>query len=445
MRLLLLNPWIADVAAHNFWVRPLGLYAAAEWAWERGADVELVDCLSPFSAPGSFRREVVEAPEALRGFPRPFARYGIPVAELRARLARAAPWDAVLVTSAMGYWYPGVRWAVEELRRCRAGAPVLLGGVYPTLWPGHALRHSGADRVFAGPLKAAPSPSAGPAPLRPSGPSPVGDALAASLGLSREPVRPRRPWYRLGLHDGAAYAALRTAWGCPYQCTYCASARLSGPFAARDAEEVAAELTALAGLGVTDVALYDDALLVDFPDRFGAALEGLDRVAPDTGGLRFHSPNGLHAGLVTGEAAAVLARRFATLRLGLETVDPARQERTGAKVRSSDVERAVSRLLTAGARPESIGVYLLVGLPGQPLQEVREGIRFVRSLGVRPFLAEFSPIPGTPAWDDVQARGVLPPDPDPLLTNNTVFVRRFGGYPPEELEALLRSVRPALR
>ncbi|MEW6490320.1 MAG: B12-binding domain-containing radical SAM protein [Thermodesulfobacteriota bacterium] len=426
MRLLLLHPWIADVAAYNFWVRPLGLYALAEWAWERGADVALVDCLSGFPAPGRFRREPVAPPEALRGFPRAFARYGISREELRARLGRAEPWDAVLVTSAMGYWYPGVQWAVEEARRRRPGAPVLLGGVYPTLWLEHARREAGADRVFPGALEA------------------VAAELAGCLGLPREPVRPRRPWYRLGLHDGAAHAALRTARGCPYRCAYCASEKLSGPFAPRGASEVAAELAALAELGVTDAAWYDDALLVDFSHRLGPALGEADRRAPRTRALRFHTPNGLHARLVTEEAAPVLAARFATLRLALETVDPARQEGTGAKVGTPDLERAVSRLRRAGAPPESIGVYLLVGLPGQPLEEVREGIAFVRSLGVRPHLAEFSPIPGTPAWDEVRARGLLPPDPDPLLTNNTVYLRRFAGYPPEELEALLRSVRHPL-
>jgi radical SAM superfamily enzyme YgiQ (UPF0313 family) len=423
MRLLLLHPWIADVAAYNFWVRPLGLYAVAEWAWERGAHVTLVDCLSGFPAPGRFRREPVAAPEALRGFPRAFARYGVPREELRARLGRAEPWDAALVTSAMGYWYPGVQWAVEELRRHRPGAPVLLGGVYPTLWPQHARREAGADRVFAGALDA------------------VALELADCLGLPREPVRPRRPWYRLGLHDGAAFAALRTARGCPYRCDYCASQRLSGPFAARPPSEVAWELAALADLGVTDAAWYDDALLVGFSERLGAALEEADRLCPGARLLRFHAPNGLHARLVTEEAAPVLVARFATIRLALETVDPARQEGTGAKVGTPDVERAVRRLLRAGARPESIGVYLLVGLPGQPLDEVREGVAFVRSLGVRPHLAEFSPIPGTPAWDEVRARGLLPPDPDPLLTNNTVYLPRFAGYPPEELEALLGSVR----
>ncbi|MBE0616403.1 MAG: cobalamin B12-binding domain-containing protein, partial [Proteobacteria bacterium] len=202
MRLLLVNPWIADVSAYNFWVRPLGLYAVAEWASERGCDLALVDCLAPFPAPGRFRREPVATPQALRGFPRRFARYGISPPEFRTRVASAGSFDAVLMTSAMGYWYPGVVWAVRELRTLLPGIPILLGGVYPTLWPEHARRHSGADQVLAGPLEVR------------------SDELAEALGLPREPARPRRPWWAFGLHDGAPWTAVRTARGCPYRCSY---------------------------------------------------------------------------------------------------------------------------------------------------------------------------------------------------------------------------------
>jgi len=420
MRLLLVNPWIADVSAYNFWIRPLGLYAVAEWAWERGCEVALLDCLAPFAAPGHFPRVPVAIPAPLRGFPRRFCRYGIPVEEFRARVAAAGPFDAVLMTSAMSYWYPGVVWAGEELQSLRPGTPLYLGGVYPTLWPEHAQAQSGVARVFPGPLES------------------LGDELAGALGLPRGPQRQRRPWWALGLHDGAPWTALRTARGCPYRCTYCASAELSGGFAPRDPGDVLHDLRAVANLGVRDVAFYDDALLTDFLNRLGAILDQAGLAAP---GLRFHSPNGLHARLVTEEAARAVARSFSTIRLALETVDPGRQGATGDKVQTEDVARAVSRLLRAGARPEAIGVYLLVGLPGQPLGEVREGIRFVRSLGVRPFLSEFSPIPGTPAWDELAVRGVPVESLDPLLTNNTVFVRRFGGYPPAELEEVFRSAR----
>jgi hypothetical protein len=424
MRVLLVNPWIADVAAHNFWVRPLGLYALAEWLWERGAEPVLVDCLSPATAPGKFPRAPVDQPAALAGFPRTFARYGIAIEEFRARVRDARPFGTALLTSAMSYWYPGVQWAVEELRRSAGGIPLGLGGVYPTLWPEHARACSGADRIFCGPLEAA------------------GAELATFLGLRAEPVRARRPWYDLGLHDGSAYGAVRTARGCPFRCSYCASERLSEGFVPRELKEVLRELSALAGHGVRDIAFYDDALLVDFEGRLSPILAEVVRQGLP---LRFHTPNGLHARLVSPEVAGWLARaKFGTIRLSLETVDAGRQVETGGKVGSEEVARAVELLVGGGVPRRAIGVYLLMGLPGQDLEEVCRGIGFVRSLGVRPYLAEFSPIPGTPEWDRLVASGALPPEPDPLLTNNSVYYRLYADYDPEELDGVLRLGREPL-
>jgi hypothetical protein len=72
---------------------------------------------------------------------------------------------------------------------------------------------------------------------------------------------------------------------------------------------------------------------------------------------------------------------------------------------------------------------------------VREGVEFVRSLGIRPHLTEFSPIPGTPEWDHLIMRDLIPANLDPLLTNNSVFYRQYAGYPQEEIDALLRLSR----
>lgn len=424
VRALLVNPWIADVAAYNFWLRPLGLYRLAEWLAERGVTPLLLDCLSPAAAPGPFSRSPVPTPAPLRPLRRRFARYGISEDVLKTRLEAFEPFDAVLVTSALSYWYPGVVWAIREIRRKHAKIPVYLGGLYPTLWPEHAAAHSGADGVFPGPLEN------------------HGERLTGLLSLPQAPVREFRPWHELGLHDGATYAALRTSVGCPFRCSYCASERVSGPYRRRPPAEVVDELRALALLGVTDVAFYDDALLLGFDEHLGPILDGVEDLRLP---LRFHTPNGLHTRAVTTRLARRLARsRFETVRLSLETVDSARQGATGRKVDAEDVRGAVRALIDAGIPRQALGVYLLMGLPQQPLEEVQDSIDFVRSLGVRPYVSEFSPIPGTPEWAHLIAAGAIPDDLDPLLTNNSVFYRLFSGYPEAHTAAMLRLSRRPL-
>ncbi len=425
MKCLLVNPWIADFAAFNFWVRPLGLYRLAQWLAARKVDFSLIDCLSPFRAPGKFRRKPVDFPMGSRvEVCRKFARYGISREEFRTRLRSAGGFDCVFVTSVMSYWYPGVQWVIEEVRRMSPGAPVILGGIYASLWPEHAKSACAPDLLCAGTLDA------------------CSGKLADFLGLSRRPPRPEKPWYFLeGILDRANYGAVRTAEGCPFSCTYCASSIVSGPFSPRPVGDIIQEIAFLYGKGLRQIAFYDDALLVDFENRLGPVLEGLLKRGIH---MAFHTPNGLHARLVTADVARLLVRSgFKGIRLSLETTNPDRQSATGGKVSSKDLEQAVKNLLEAGMPASFIGVYLLVGLPGQDLDEIEEGIRYVRSLGVRPYLAEFSPIPGTVEWERLERKGVVSAHMDPLLTNNTLFFRLFSGYDMDRFGKLKKMAEAA--
>ena len=55
--------------------------------------------------------------------------------------------------------------------------------------------------------------------------------------------------------------------------------------------------------------------------------------------------------------------------------------------------------------------------------------------------AEFSPIPGTECWNDLEVNGAVNKDMDPLLTNNTVFSYLFSGYDPHEVDELKLAVK----
>jgi hypothetical protein len=64
--------------------------------------------------------------------------------------------------------------------------------------------------------------------------------------------------------------------------------------------------------------------------------------------VRLHAPNGLHARYVTRPLAEQMRRAgFVTVRLGLESADPAQQARDGRKVDDEVFARAVEALLGA--------------------------------------------------------------------------------------------------
>jgi radical SAM superfamily enzyme YgiQ (UPF0313 family) len=192
-------------------------------------------------------------------------------------------------------------------------------------------------------------------------------------------------------------------------------------------------------LGVRDFAFYDDALLVDSESHIKLLLrtiiqEGLS--------VHFHTPNGLHAQFIDEETARLMKESgFKTIRLSLETVDEKRQKDTGGKVNNEDLKRAVTLLKGQGFTKKDIGVYLMYGLPGQKIEEVKEGIAFLKALDIRIHLTDFSPIKGTRCWSELVQQGIIDDNLDPLLTNNTVFAYLYSGYDPEEMKRIKLDVK----
>ncbi|MDD8021120.1 MAG: radical SAM protein [Acidobacteriota bacterium] len=443
--LLLLNPWAYDFTAYNFWLRPLGLlYLAGIIKQNTDFDLDFIDCLDCSQIDGayhfrprervdgrsSFFREEVSKPELFRHIPRKFCRYGLPYNQVESILEQVPPPVAVLLTCTLTYWYPGVQVAVELIRKKFGGVPIILGGVYATLCADHARSQSGADVVLTGP-----------------GENQILLALKEITGRDQVkavddlPVFPDfdslpSPAYELS--HNTSVLALMTSRGCPFHCTYCASRLLCQQFEQRNPEKVVAEIMHFwRTLGTEQIAFYDDALLINKDRHLIKILEALARLKP---GLRFHTPNGLHP----REIDPVLARwlkacGFDSLFLSLESSNTAWLAETGAKVKPEEVARALNYLKEAGFKESQISVYLLVGLPGQDKKQVIDSIEFIRSLGARPRLAYFSPVPGTADWSRLLSSGHLKSDSDPLLQNKLAFAYFWSQFTPEDLDEIKKK------
>ncbi len=424
-RVLLINPWIYDFAAFNLWARPLGLMRVAEHLSAFDAEMSLIDCTESFGpkqyGAGKFRSEIVEKPDALKKIPRYYRRYGIGADEFTGRLRSLMPVDFIMMTSVMSYWYPGVQKAIELVRAAAGDVPVILGGIYASLYHEHAAMRSGADFVYKGHVRES-----------------LNFALY-TFGFKLKRKRAALPYHRLNLYKAWPFAPVLTSTGCPCRCSYCASALLAPGYEKRPADAVIEEIGELYDQGVRDYAFYDDALLMDSENHIKPILRSIAHNRP---GIRFHTPNGLHAKGIDAELADLMkASNFKTLRLSLETINDARQKATGGKVSPGDMEKAVSLLKQRGFTKNEIGVYLMCGLPGQETGEVREGISFLKSLGVRIYLNEFSPIRRTKLWEELVQKGVIPDNMDPLLTNNTVFPYLYSGHDPEDISSMKLDIK----
>jgi radical SAM superfamily enzyme YgiQ (UPF0313 family) len=442
---LLLNPWIYDFTACDFWLKPLGLlYLAAILREHTRFEIDFLDCLDcsqieagyKFESKrrpdgrGSYYKEEVLKPEIFRHIPRKYSRYGLPLTQVEAALDCLQPPEVVLITCTMTYWYPGVQTAVELIRKKFGEVPIILGGIYASLCPEHARSQSGANIVVTGPgenqiLKVLEEVCGQ-------------DSLQSSPGSINFSSFDALPAPAYDLYHDTSVICLMTSRGCPFRCTYCASQLLNPDFEQRLAEKVVSEIDCFSRrLGAKHLAFYDDALLINKQHHLEKILESLLFRGLN---LCFHTPNGLHPKEIDPRLAGLMKKSgFSSLFLSLETADPDLLRETGPKLSPIDLEKALVYLEKAGYTRSEISVYLLVGHPSQNKGQVLESLKFVKKLGARARLAYYSPVPGTEDWKHLVDSGRLKTDSDPLLHNKLVFPYFWSQIGPEDLEEIKRE------
>lgn len=424
MNILLVNPWIYDFAAYDFWIKPLGLLYLGGLLRKNKHAVSFVDCLDPYhpsmlkdnrKAPrrrsrgdGKFFRQVISTPDALKTQSRSYCRYGISPEIFTAELKQHTDTDMVLITSMMTYWYPGVFEAIRLIKKELPSVPIVLGGKYATLCYDHAVKFSGADYVIAGP----------------------GENRILQLIqniFNEEPIfspdvnnLDSYPYPAFDLIRKKDHVPLITSLGCPYRCSYCASHTLNHKFLRRDPMKVVDEIEYWQKkFGVINFCFYDDALLVHPPEMIEPLLK---EVKKRNLSCQFHCPNGLHLREITKELSEMLYNSgFKTIRFGFETSDSNTQINTGGKVKNEELRLAVGHLKNAGYKTGDIGIYLLCGMPFQSAKQVQDSIDFVKGCGARPMLAEYSPIPGTEMWEDAVKCSRFDIHGEPLYHNNSLL------------------------
>ena len=426
-KILLINPWIYDFTAYDFWSKPLGLLYIASILRQRDCHISYIDCMDRYDKDllklyernfpdnkkngiGSFNKTKINKPMILRDIPRNYSRYGITEDIFCEKLKKEEKPDAILVTSIMTYWYPGVFRAIEIIKQQYPDCPVILGGIYATLCYDHAVKLSGADYV----LKSFQ----------------LFDLFQILNKIAQEKGKQELtnnclsfasfPYPAWDLYEDLDYICLITSRGCPFRCSYCASYLINLALEFRNPIDVCEEISHwIEEKGIDNYVFYDDALLINAESHFIPLMQMLKKKNIN---VKFHTPNALHAGFIDNTVAQLMLENgFNRIWLGFETSDAELQRTTGGKIDNSHFKKAVNILLKAGFSNNQICAYVLVGLPGQSYKSVLDSIYFVMDTGIRPYLAKYSPIPGTKMYKQAIREYNLNKPVDPLLHNDALM------------------------
>ncbi len=434
-RALLINPYIYDFAAYSFWASPLGLLYVGSVLRENGFEINLIDCMKTKEEKrkkdgrAPFIKERVPMPDALKGVKGNFRRYGISPEELKEILSGMDQPDLILITSIMTYWYPGTKEVLHIARTSFPRAKIVVGGVYPTL----------CDSLAGNQLRAA-------------------DLIVKnneiekfyhfiedgfSMALSFKPMMDDfdvLPLPCYDLYDHIPFIPLLTSLGCVFSCTYCATPYMYPRMIRRSSSSVIDEIRFWHDHdNVEKFVLYDDSFLYKKEMYAKPFLKSITEL-PFT--IDIYNPNAMNAAFIDEELAMLLTRAgFQEVRIGLESIDPAVQKKTGGKVDSRSFEKALRVLRVAGFDKESIHVYILAGLPFQKWEMVRDTIDYVVGLGARPYIAEYTPIPHTSMFEQYYPYTRYPIAEEAIYQNNALFPFAWEGFTEEHMTFLKHYAR----
>ncbi len=407
MKILLINPPIYDFAAFNLWARPIALLKVAKIFKDLNIDFSYYDFLDlskfknqkgvKLKKNGSYNypKIPVEKPEIFPKIKRNFYRYGSSKEDF-IKFIENKNFDYVIITSIMTYWYLGVKEVTEIVRNIIPDAKIILGGIYVNLCKEHALKTLKPDFLVHS----------------------IEDILSIIFPDSQIKHLKFFP-LPLELHNENPFSPIYTSFGCPFNCPYCANKFLNPPFFQRSIDEVIDEILYYFNLGIKKFAFYDEALLLNKKNHFIPLMKKIIDLNLD---IEFYTPNGLHVNQIDEEIAEIMkCANFKDLRLSLETANEYLQRKLGYKADNSHFVNAIKFLTKAGFTEKELNVYLLVGLPHQTYNDVKESIIFVKNYHSKPRLAEYSPIPHTILWEESIKVAKFDIVNEPLFHNNTLL------------------------
>ncbi|TLS54127.1 hypothetical protein FE782_01920 [Paenibacillus antri] len=322
---ILVNPPIYDTQYWARWSMPHGLLKIATWLRESNLyDLKLFDCLNPYGKESGVIESVTEfesfdavrkqkksvvvlgtnkeyVPDRFGYKLKPNEKwkyeFGCPIGTLENQLfelkeeIKYKEYEVIefWVTSIMTYWWESTRDVIKLALEVFPQAKIRVGGIYPTLAPGHAGSKLGIEAlVIKGDYVKLSDEHLMSQHLVVRNEIPGASNLALATDLYEEGERP-------------PYTILTTSRGCPHICSYCASNILNDGTKVRnrDFEDVIREIKEKFVQGTRVFCFYEDNLLMKMKE-FKRILKA---VLTDKSlyGIKIYAPEGIEIGVALSD------------------------------------------------------------------------------------------------------------------------------------------------
>ncbi|MGC9364799.1 MAG: B12-binding domain-containing radical SAM protein [Fidelibacterota bacterium] len=210
------------------------------------------------------------------------------------------------------------------------------------------------------------------------------------------------PEYNLA---GKKHAMLMTSRGCPHRCEFCAVPSLFGErYRLRSVPNVLTELSEKIQQGFRSFDFEDD----HFGGKRRWLADLLDGIAVNFGAyeLSFQAMNGITA---TNLDRSILTKmkQVGFTEINLSLVTP-RRDRQDALRRPFHTRQFIDVVAAAYGIGLTITAYLIIGLPGDTVEDNLEAILFLSELPVRIGPSLFYLVPGAPLFDTLRRQNAVP-------------------------------------
>ena len=323
--------------------------------------------------------------------------------------------------------YPAAKSMAKQLKKAAPNIPIILGGVFPSMNPGHILSDCvHVDGVGVGEgeellpdyLAKLDNPGAVAGLVWRNGEESVRNELRPMIeDLDQYPYPDRTSLpidyiESLPLHVPAVlsldkFCTVQTSRGCPFSCIYCDIPIYSKRrWRYRSAEHVLGELQELSDMGYRSIYLTDDHFLLK-PERIGKICEGIiDRK------LKFHwGCEGRVDSNANGQMALMSRANCVSLLFGIEAGTQKILDRLGKRQTLEQIENAVNEAKRNGIA--RVHGFFLIGSPGENEKDILKSFRFAARLKLDFFqFGRLCVYRGTPLWKDYVDGGIIDDERD---------------------------------